>query len=173
MEGMASGFLHSFGVVRAGMRHCYVGSGTQKNPVRRWRCAARGGPGGDARGPCCGAQDGGCTQDGGSAEAAAARLDGGCGGRRAAGEGAGPGRAAAGAEGGGDGAQVVLLGGERVGGAGAQLAASCPVVMPRAATVYCMNEAELVEVALGVLAEVSPRLPFTPSSPRAQRPGRG
>uniref|UniRef100_A0A8V0YFQ4 Cell cycle regulator of NHEJ n=1 Tax=Gallus gallus TaxID=9031 RepID=A0A8V0YFQ4_CHICK len=47
----------------------------------------------------------------------------------------------------------LLLGGERVGGAGAQLAASCPVVMPRAATVYCMNEAELVEVALGVLAE--------------------
>uniref|UniRef100_A0A8C9FS90 Cell cycle regulator of NHEJ n=1 Tax=Pavo cristatus TaxID=9049 RepID=A0A8C9FS90_PAVCR len=67
--------------------------------------------------------------------------------------------------------QVVLPGGERVGGwvrgAGALPAISCPVTVPRAATVYCMNEAELVDVALGVLAEVSPRLPFTPSTAKA------
>lgn len=95
--------------------------------------------------------------------AAAARLDGGGGGRRAAGGGAGPGRAAATTESGG-GAQVVLPGGERVGGAGALPAINRPVAVPRAATVYCMNEAELVDVALGVLAEVSPRLPFVLSA---------
>lgn len=165
MEGLARGFLPSFGVVKAGMRHYPMGSGIQKkNPTAHWRCVARGGPGGDSREPCCGAQDGGCTQDGGGATtAAAARLDGGGGGRRAAGGGAGQGRAAAATESGG-GAQVVLPSGERVGGAGALPAISCPVAVPRAATVYCMNEAELVDVALGVLAEVSPRLPFTPSA---------
>uniref|UniRef100_A0A8C2T9M0 Cell cycle regulator of NHEJ n=1 Tax=Coturnix japonica TaxID=93934 RepID=A0A8C2T9M0_COTJA len=44
--------------------------------------------------------------------------------------------------------------GARAGGAGALPAISCLFAMPRAATVYCMNEAELVDVALSVLAEV-------------------
>uniref|UniRef100_A0A669PTA9 Cell cycle regulator of NHEJ n=1 Tax=Phasianus colchicus TaxID=9054 RepID=A0A669PTA9_PHACC len=56
-------------------------------------------------------------------------------------------------------------------GEGERRAGICPVAVPRAATVYCMNEAELVDVALGVLAEVSPRLPFTPSAAAWPRPG--